>query len=155
MTGLVSGWQMMVVTPPAAAACVADAKVSHSAAAFDDLSALGDAGRADAAFGLANDAVREQKIADEIDVAGRINDPRVGKKDGAAVAAVEHHCFGPVTLSLRLLPKLLNTALQNQISMAKKISAKPNTVSITIMEVDRSPATIAMPASRRKQIATK
>ena len=55
------------------------------AAAVDDLGALGHAGRADAALGLADHAVGDQQVAREIQVARRIDDPGVGEQDRAAV----------------------------------------------------------------------
>ncbi len=105
MAGEVSGWQMMVVTPPAAAAWLAEAKVSRLAgarladegahvdqagrdqlaAAVDDLGAFRHAGGADAVLGLADDAVGDQQVAGKIEVARRIDDPRVGEQDRAAL----------------------------------------------------------------------
>ena len=105
ITGSVSGWQTMVVTPPAAAAWLAEASVSRCSApgspmkarmstrpgattlavAVDDLGAFRHAGRADAALGLADHAVGDQQVAGEIEVARRIDDARVGEQDRAAV----------------------------------------------------------------------
>ena len=103
IAGSVSGWQTMVVTPPAAAAWLAEARVSRYfgarladegahvdqagrdelAAAVDDLGAFGHAGRADAALGLAHHAVGDQQVAGEIEIARRIDDPRIGEQDRA------------------------------------------------------------------------
>ena len=113
IAGSVSGWQTMVVTPPAAAAWLAEAmrlaafgagladEGAHVdqagrddlAAAVDDLGAFRHAGRADAALGLADHAVGDQEIAGEIEVARRIDDPRVGEQDRAELAAVKQHCL--------------------------------------------------------------
>ena len=95
----------MVVTPPAAAAWLAEASVSRYSApgspmkarmsirpgattrprAIDDLGAFRHAGRADAALGVADHAVGDQQVAGEIEVARRIDDPGVGEQDRAAV----------------------------------------------------------------------
>ena len=105
ITGEVLGWQMMVVTPPAAAAWLAEAKRlavagagladegahvdeagrDQLAAAVDHVGAFRHAGGADALFGLADDAVGDQQVAGEIEIARRIDDPGVGKQDRAAV----------------------------------------------------------------------
>ena len=105
MTGEVSGWQMMVVMPPAAAAWLAEAKVSRwlapgsptkarmsispgrhdLAGAIDDVRAFGHAGGADAALGVADHAVGDQHVAGAVEIARRIDDAGVGKQDGAAV----------------------------------------------------------------------
>ena len=105
ITGLVSGWHTMVVTPPAAAAWLAEASVSRYSApgspmkarmstrpgatsapvAIDDLGAFRHAGRVDAALGLADHAVGDQQVAGKIEVARRIDDPGVGEQDRAAV----------------------------------------------------------------------
>ena len=95
----------MVVMPLAAAAALAEAKVSRwlapgspanarmsirpgatiVAAAVDDVGAFGHAGRANAAPGIANDAVGDQHVAALVEIARRIDDPGVGEQDGAAV----------------------------------------------------------------------
>ena len=105
IAGEVSGWQMMVVTPPAAAAWLAEAKrlaagrarladegahVDQArrhqlAAAVDHLGAFRHAGGADAALGLADDAVGDQQVAEQVEIARRIDDPGVGEQDRAAV----------------------------------------------------------------------
>ena len=108
---------MMVVTPPAAAAWLAEAKRlavvgagladegahvdqagrDQLAAAVDHFGAFRHAGGADAALGLADDAVGDQQVADDIEVARRIDDPRVGEQDRAAVRqhfATSCHAFG-------------------------------------------------------------
>src|ERR1700723_2932636 len=67
ITGEVSGWQMMVVMPPVAAAGLAD-KSAHVdqagrddlAGAIDDVGAFGHAGRTDAAAAVADGAVGDQ-----------------------------------------------------------------------------------------------
>ena len=61
------------------------------AAAVDDLGALGHAGRADAALGLADHAFGDQEVAGKIEIARRIDDPGVGEQDRAAVG---QHQFG-------------------------------------------------------------
>ena len=85
---------MMVVTPPAAAAWLADASVSRwpapawrdqSAAAIDHVGAFRHAAGADALLGFADHAVGNQQVADDIEVARRIDDPGVGEQDRAAV----------------------------------------------------------------------
>ena len=113
IAGAVSGWQTMVVTPPAAAAWLAEAMLSRCsapgspmkarmsirpgatmlAAAVDDLGAFRHAGCADAALGLADHAVGDQQVAGKIEIARRIDDPRVGEQDRAAVAAVDQHGY--------------------------------------------------------------
>ena len=100
ITGSVLGMQIMVVTPPAAAAWLADSKVSrcsvpgspvktphvdqagreHQAGAIDDVGSLGHAGGADAALQVADHAVGDQDIAGPVEVAGRIDQPRVGEE---------------------------------------------------------------------------
>jgi hypothetical protein len=82
----------MVVTPPAAAAGLADegahvdqAGCDHAAAAVHDLRAFGHAGRVDAALGVADHAVGDQQVAGKIEIARRIDDPGVGEEDRAAV----------------------------------------------------------------------
>ena len=115
MAGEVSGWQMMVVTPPAAAAWLAEAKVSRwprarladegahvdqagrhqLAAAVDHLGTFRHAGSADAFLGLADRAVGDQQVAGKIEIARRIDDPGVGEQDRAAVGEhVRCHAFG-------------------------------------------------------------
>src|SRR5690606_9633092 len=74
------------------------------AAAIDDLGALGHAGSADAALGLADEAVGDQEVTQEIEVARRIDDPGVGEQDRAAVG--QHHAFG------RLRDKASSTAMR-------------------------------------------
>ena len=88
MVGDVSGWQIMVVTPPAAAAWLAErasrgwlrrfadegahvdqARRDHLAAAIDDVGAFGHAGRTNAFLRLADHAFRDQQIADNIEIA--------------------------------------------------------------------------------------
>ena len=54
------------------------------ALAVDDFGALGHAGGADAALGLAHHAVGDQQIAGNVEVARRIDDPGVGEQDRAA-----------------------------------------------------------------------
>jgi hypothetical protein len=78
---------------------VDQARRDHFAAAIDDISALGNAGGADAFLGSADDTFRDQKIADDIEIARRIDDAGIGKQDRAAVG--EHH---ELTLSFRLAP---------------------------------------------------
>ena len=116
IAGEVSGWQMMVVTPPAAAAWLAEAKVSRLAgarladegahvdearrdqlaAAVDHLGAFRHAGRADALLGLADDAVGDQQIAGEN--RGRATDRRSGRwragSGGGRTAWHRAHAFG-------------------------------------------------------------
>ena len=140
IAGSVSGWQMMVVTPPAAAAWLAEAmrlavlgagladEGAHVdqagrddvAAAIDDLGAFRHAGRADAALGLADRAVGDQHVAGKIEVARRIDDPRVGEQDRAAVAAIDQHghAFG------RLRDSASSTAMRTAtpISTCSRIS---------------------------------
>ena len=100
----------MVVTPPAAAAWLAEAMVSrcsragladegahvdeagrhHLAPAIDDLGALGHAGGADAALGLADHAVGEQEVARRCrDRATGSSDAPIGKQDRPALG--DHH----------------------------------------------------------------
>ena len=64
------------------------------AGAIDDLGALGHAGRADAALGLADHAVGDQQVAGKIEIARGIDDPGVGEQDRAAVGQHEAHAFG-------------------------------------------------------------
>ena len=95
---MVSGWHTIVVTPPAAAAWLAD-KGAHVdqpggddlAGAIDDVGTFRHAGGADAALGLADHAIGDEQITGEIQVARRIDDPGVGKQDRAAVA--QHECL--------------------------------------------------------------
>ena len=54
-------------------------------AAIDNLGALGYAGCTDTALGVADRAVGDQKVAGEIQVARRIDDPGVGEQDRTAV----------------------------------------------------------------------
>jgi len=61
------------------------------AAAIDDLGALGHAGGANTALGFADCAVGDQKVAGKIQLARRIDDPRVGEQDRAAFAAIGQH----------------------------------------------------------------
>ncbi len=105
---------MMVVTPPAAAAWLADAKDSAMAgagfadkgahvdqagrddlaAAVDRLGAFRHAGGADALAGFADRAVGDQEVADDIEIARRIEDPGVGEQDRAAVRQHRFHALG-------------------------------------------------------------
>ncbi len=55
------------------------------AAAVDDVGAFRHAGSADAFLRLAHHAVGDQQIADNIEIARRIDDPGVGEQDRAAV----------------------------------------------------------------------
>ena len=95
----------MVVTPPAAAAWLAEAKVSRCSAPGSPTKARmstrpgattlprqsmisvpsGTPRGADAAPGVAHDAVGEQQIAVDVEVARGIDDPRVGEQDRAAI----------------------------------------------------------------------
>ena len=131
ITGEVSGWQTMVVTPPAAAAWLAEAKVSRWPAPGSpmkarmsirpgatslprqsiDVGALRHAGGADAALGLADDAIGDQQVADDIEIARRIDDPGVGEQDRAAVGQ-HHYAFG----------KLRDSASSTAMRMATPIS---------------------------------
>ena len=63
------------------------------AAAVDHLGAFGNAGRADAALGLAHHAVGEQEVTRQVEIARRVHDPRIGEQDRAAVAAVDQHQY--------------------------------------------------------------
>ena len=105
ITGSVSGWHTMVVTPPAAAASargcerlaifgagladegahVDEAGRDEPAVAIDDLGAFRHARRADAALCVADHAVGNQQVAGEIEIARRIDDPGIGEQDRAAV----------------------------------------------------------------------
>ena len=110
IVGAVSGWQMMVVTPPPPrpgspmralavfgagladeGAHVDQARRDDVAATLDDFGAFGHPGRADAALGLADHAIGDEDVAGEIEIARRVHDPRVGEQDRAAVAAVDQH----------------------------------------------------------------
>ena len=93
ITGEVSGWQTMVVMPPAAAALacgrkglamagagladegahVDQAGRDDLAGAVDDLGAFGHAGRADAAPRVADDAVGDQHVAGAVEIARGID----------------------------------------------------------------------------------
>ena len=53
--------------------------------AVDHISAFGHAGGADPFLGLTNCAFRDQQIADDVEVARRIDDPGIGEQDRAAV----------------------------------------------------------------------
>ncbi len=57
----------------------------HLSAAIDGLGAFGHSGRMDAALGLPDHAVGDQEVAREVQVARRIDDPRVGEQDRTAV----------------------------------------------------------------------
>ena len=132
---------MMVVTPPAAAAWLAEAKRfamagagladegahvdqagrDQLAAAVDDVGAFRHAAGADALLGFADDAVGDQQVADDIEVARRIDDPGVGEQDRAAVRQHwQHHsqAFG------RLRDKASSTAMRTAtpISTCSRIS---------------------------------
>ena len=109
ITGEVSGWHTIVVTPPAAAAWLAEAMVSRYSApgsptkarmsmspgvdqpalAVDHLGAFGHAGGADAALGLADHALGDEQVALGVEVARRVDDAGMGEQDRAAVG--EHH----------------------------------------------------------------
>ena len=54
-------------------------------AAVDDLGAFRHAGRADPTLAVADEAVGDQQITDEIEVARRIDDPCVGEQDGTTI----------------------------------------------------------------------
>ena len=95
----------MVVTPPAAAAWLAEASVSRYSAPGSPMKArmstrpgattrpsqsticgaFRHAGRVDAALGIADHAVGDQQVAGEVEIARRIDDPGVGEQDRAAV----------------------------------------------------------------------
>src|SRR5213078_3973451 len=97
IAGVVSGCETMVVTPPAAAAGLPDegahvdeAGRDHLALEVDDLGRLGHAGGADAALGLADHAVGDEKIAVDIEIARGIEDARVGEQDRAALGGHHH-----------------------------------------------------------------
>ena len=119
ITGEVSGWQMMVVMPPVAAAWLAEAKVSRwlapgsptkarmsirpggydLAGAIDDVGSFGDAGGADAAPGLADHAVRDQDVTGPVNVACGIDQAGVGEQDGAAIGQHDLQAFGRLRAS--------------------------------------------------------
>ena len=89
IVGDVSGWQMMVVTPPAAAAWLAEASVSRLASPGSpmkaristrpgaislprqsiDVGAFRHAGGADAFLGLADHAFCDQQVTDNVEIA--------------------------------------------------------------------------------------
>jgi len=95
IAGDVSGWQMMAGGGQCFAvagagladegAHVDEAGRDQLAAAVDDLGAFRHAGRADALLGLADHAVGDQHVADDVEIARRIGDPGVGEQNGAAV----------------------------------------------------------------------
>ena len=65
----------------------------HVAAAIDDFGAFRHACRADAALGFADHAVGDQDVAGNIEIARRIDDPRIGEQD-AGGGRRAHHAFG-------------------------------------------------------------
>ena len=67
------------------------------AGAIDDVGTFGHAGGADAAPGLANDAVGDQNVADAVEIARRIDQARVGEQDRAAIG--QHQAFGRLRAS--------------------------------------------------------
>ena len=75
-----------------------------SAAAVDDVGTLRHAGGADAALGVAHDAIGDQHVADDVEVARRIEDPGMGEQDRSAVG--QHHAFG------RLRDRASSTAMR-------------------------------------------
>ena len=56
------------------------------AGAIDDVGAFGHAGRADAALGVADDAVGNQDVAGAVEIPGGIDDAGVGEQDRASVS---------------------------------------------------------------------
>ena len=100
MTGDVSGWQMIVVMPPAAAARLADANVSRwlapgsptnarisirpgattLAAAIDDVGSFRHAGRADAPSRIADMAIDDQHVAGAVEIDRWIDQAGVRKQ---------------------------------------------------------------------------
>src|SRR5262245_9268410 len=64
------------------------------AATVDDVGAFGHAGCADAFLGLAYHAFGDQQIADNIEIARRIDDPGIGEQDRAAIGQYHRHAFG-------------------------------------------------------------
>ena len=64
------------------------------AAAIDHIGAFRHAGSADAFLGLADDAVGDQQVADDVEIARRIDDPGIGEQDRAAVGQHHRHAFG-------------------------------------------------------------
>ena len=64
---------------------VDQARRDQLAAAVDHLGAFRHAGGADALLGLADDAVGDQHVAGQVEIARRIDDPGVGEQDRAAV----------------------------------------------------------------------
>ena len=91
------------------------------AAAVDDVGAFRHAAGADALLGFADDAVGDQQVADDIEVARRIDDPGVGEQDRAAVRqhfATSCQAFG------RLRDKASSTAMRmaTPISTCSRIS---------------------------------
>ena len=86
------------------------------AAAVDHVGAFRHAGGADALLGFADDAVGDQQVADDVEIARRIDDPGVGEQDRAAVR--QHHAFG------RLRDSASSTAMRTAtpISTCSRIS---------------------------------
>src|SRR5215831_8949775 len=116
IAGEVSGWDTMVVTPPAAAAGLADesAHVDEAgrdqlALAVDDLGRLRHAGGADAALGLADHAIGDEKVAVDVEMARGVEDARVGEQDRATLG--DHHHGAPsspaktTTSGIRQVPR--------------------------------------------------
>ncbi|MGY4417131.1 hypothetical protein ACVWW4_008867 [Bradyrhizobium sp. LB7.1] len=119
MTGSVSGWQMMVVTPPVAAAWLAEANVSRwlkpgsptkarmsirpGATILPEQLTMsvpsGTPASSNAAAGLADGAVGDQDVADAVKIPGGIDDAGIGKQNGSSIDQHGHHAFGRLRAS--------------------------------------------------------
>ena len=118
ITGEVSGWQMMVVMPPVAAAWLAEAKVSRWLAPGSPTKARmsispgatilpaqltmsvpsGTPAAPMPRLAVADHAVGDQHVAGAVEIARRIDDAGVGEQDRAAIGQHDH-AFGRLRAS--------------------------------------------------------
>src|SRR5215510_13530399 len=95
----------------AAMGCTCTIEVSRArlALAVDDLGRLRHAGGADAALGLADHAIGDEKVAVDVEIARGVEDARVGEQDRATLG--DHHHGAPsspaktTTSGIRQVPR--------------------------------------------------